>query len=415
MEEATREKVGRRQSRGFILGSLAVGHGGTHLFEFGFPFILTEIAASLGLGTIQKASLFAVKQAGFGVVNLGAGPFVDKLKRQWGLILTGCMVWACIAHGLMGASPNYVILIMPVMLMSIPGSLWHLPSAATVSQRFPDRRGFAISIHGLGGNVGNIIGPLLAGALLGALLWRNVLFIFAGIALVLATLALWSLKEVGREGGQEDQGKPGFDYWGTWSIIKNPVILVLMLAALLRGVAIIDLLNWTPFYLTEVEKNGLGMGSLEAGFHNALLVGAGVVAAPVLGALSDRYGRKTVLVPGLGASAALSMLIVSAGDSILLPVVLAAMGLFTFSLIQIMQAMVLDLSGIGTEATTMGLFFGLSGIIGTVTPFMAFVIIDHLGGYGSIYYYAGILTALAALFIIIAPLPKPMKPALTEE
>ena len=183
-------------------------------------------------------------------------------------------------------------------------------------------------------------------------------------------------------------------------MLKDPVLVGLVLVAMLRGTGVTALLNWTPFYLEEE----LNMGHFEAGVHYMLVSGMGIVAAPVLGALSDRYGRKRVLVPGLLAASAFSLLVVSAGDSFMLPVILACMGLFSFALHQIIQAAVLDVAGRGTEATTIGLLFGLNGVVGGVSPFVASAIIDHLGGYGSIFYYAGILTAIPALLMIIIPL-----------
>ena len=124
---------------------------------------MTEVAAAMGLGTVQKASLFAMRQAGAGAANLGGGPIVDMMKSHWGLILTGCMIVAAGAFALVGASPNYPILLMAVLLISVPGALWHLPAAAALSQRFPERRGFAISMHGFGSYIGNVVGPLLVG------------------------------------------------------------------------------------------------------------------------------------------------------------------------------------------------------------------------------------------------------------
>ena len=111
-----------------------------------------------------------------------------------------------------------------------------------------------------------------------------------------------------------------------------------------------------------------------------------------------------MLVPGLVVAAVLSMFVVVAGDSLLLVPLLAGIGLFSFALHQIMQATVLDLVGRGTEATAIGLLFGINGVIGIGSPFVASTIIDHLGGYGSIFYYSGILTAASALLILVIPL-----------
>ena len=62
------------------------------------------------------------------------------------------------------------------------------------------------------------------------------------------------------------------------------------------------------------EKGGLGMGSLEAGFFLSLLTGVGILSTPVLGHLSDKFGRKQILVPGFFAAAVLSMLVGTAGE-----------------------------------------------------------------------------------------------------
>ena len=405
MAEASQVRADRRQGRGFVLGSLSFGHGISHLLDQGFPFFLPVIAASMGLSYLQVAGLLAIRQVGFGTVNLGGGVFVDMLQRHWGLILTGCMVWTAISFFLIGASPNFGVLVVGVTLVSVPGALWHLPAAAALSQRFPDRRGFALSMHGFGSNIGNALGPLLAGVLLGVLLWKYVLFIYAAPAMIMSVFVWWSLRDVGREGGQEQIRRLGIQFRDYLMLLKDPVVLGLVLAASLRGVGLFALFNWTPFYLKDVD-DGLGMGHFRAGFHYALLTGMGIVSAPVLGVLSDKFGRKMVLVPGLIFAAILSMLVVSAGDSFLLALVLAGAGLFSFALHQIIQAALLDVVGRGMEATATGLLFGLNGVFGGASPFLASVIIDHLGGLGSIYYYSGILTAIAAVIVMVIPLQR---------
>ena len=143
---------------------------------------------------------------------------------------------------------------------------------------------------------------------------------------------------------------------------------------------------------------------LDYGFHFALITGMGVVSAPILGYLSDRFSRKAVMVPGFILAAAISMVTVAAGDGIWLIPVLAGTGLFSFALHQIVQAAVLDVVGRGTEATAVGLIFGLNGILGAVSPFLGYFVIENFGGYGSVFYYAGILTAISAVLVIVAPM-----------
>ena len=400
MQEAIQAPVDRKQNRAFILGSLSFGHGISHLYDQGFPVLIKAIADTMGLSTLQVASLHGIRQAGFGVVNLGVGVFVDMLRHQWGLILTACMIWSVIAYMALGAAPNFGLLLIAVTLVSIPGALWHLPATAALSRRFPDRRGFAVSVHGFGSNIGNVLGPILAGAMLTLFIYRTVLFIYAIPALFTAVFVWWSLRDLGKEDAPSERQSFSGQFADTKNVLKNPVVLALILSAAVRGVGLNALFNWTPFYLEEE----LGFGHFGAGLYFALLTGMGIVSAPVLGVLSDKIGRKQILVPGLAAAAALSLLVVSTGDTFMLAVVLAGLGLFSFSLHQIILAAVLDITGRGTEAAATGFIFGLNGIIGGASPFVATLIIDHLGWFGSVYYYAGILLAVSGLIVLLTPM-----------
>ncbi len=402
---AAPQPTGLKNNRVFVLGSLSVGHGLSHMFDQGLPLLITEIAKAMGLSTPMVATLFAVRQAGSSAVSLGGGPLIDALKSYWGLILTACMLGHAVTYAAMGGSPSFLVVAMIMLFVSIPGSLWHLPSTAALSQRFPDRRGFAISMSGFGSNLGNVTGPVLAGVLLssGYLIWRHVFFIYAGLAILMAAMVWWSLRGVGREGEAAGGGDFAARFGYAVRMLKSPVVMGLVLAALLRGIGLNALFNWTPFYLRET----LGMSTIEAGVHYALMTGMGIVSAPLLGWLSDKWGRKAVMAPGFLVAALLSLAVVSVGGTWMLIPVMAGLGLFSFALHQIIQATVLDYAGQGREATAIGLLFGINGVIGIGSPFLASAIIDYTESFGSVYYYAGILTMITAVIIAVLPLRRP--------
>ena len=410
MAQAAQASGGHRQSRGFILGALTFGHGVAHLYDLGFPVFLTAIANTLALSTRQTGYLLAIRTSGNGLIATGSGVLVDRFRDHWGLMLTICMVLNVVAFVVIGLSPNWAILIGGVILVSIPGSLWHLPAIASLSRRFSDRRAFSISIHSFGSTLGNALGPLVAGTLLVYLVWREVLLLYAIPAGVVALFVWWSLRDVGRE---EDL-QPGDAERRTlrtlagagWNFFRNPAMLALLVAASLRSVANVAMFDWTPFYLeNSPEEGGLGFSYFWTGFQMALLTGTGAISAPVLGQLSDKLGRKQILVPCLAVAAVLPFLVVPAGDGILVPIVMAAMGLFSFALHQVMLAGILDAASRGTEATVAGLVFGINGAVGFAsTVFIAFII-DNLGGYGSMFVYVGALTAVAGVIVLFTPFP----------
>ena len=400
MEEASKSQDNRRHRRGFILGSLSIGHGLAHLYDLGLFAVMPAIASSFGLSNFRVAAMHGLRLGASGVVNLGGGPVVDMLKRQWGLVLIGCMLWFAVSHTLIGASPNFGFLIIAVTIASMPGPLWHLPSSAALSQRFPDRRGFAISIHGFGANIGNVLGPLVARTMLRILPWRLLFFVYVGPALLVSCFLWWSVRDLGKEGPPQERNELSSHFRDARELFKSPIVMGLVLAAILRGVALSSLFNWTPFYL----EDDLGMGHIKTGFHLSLLTGLGIISLPIMGIMSDKFGRKQVLIPSLFTTAALSLMVVGVGDGYYLTLVLAGMGLFSFGLFQIIQAAVLDQVGRGTEATSIGLIFGLTSVFSGVSPVLAAFIINNLGGYGSIFYYSGALTIISAFVIIIIPL-----------
>ena len=410
MAEAAQRPVSLRQNRNFLLRSLSFGHGISHLYDQGFPVFMPAIKAAMGLSNFEVAFMLGIRQGGFGAVNLIGGAIVDQMKASWGPILTGCMIWAALGFLVLAASPNLAVLTIAVIIVSIPGALWHLPSTAALSRRFPDRRGFAISMHGFGSNIGNVLAPLLAGGLLTIMAWRPILLIYAAPAALMAVFVWFSLKDLGIEDGDDQtnlksKGRVLSGYREGLAMFKIPVVATLVLAAAVRGVANNALFQWAPFYLREAEDGGLAMGYFSVGVHLSLLTGMGIVSAPILGYLSDRYGRKQVLVPGLIIAATLTMFVVSAGDSIVLAVLLAGIGLFSFALQQIILAALLDVVDKGTEATASGLIFGINGLLGFGSPFLAAFIINQLGGYGSIFYYVGALTVVSAVIISVIPFP----------
>jgi len=409
MAEAIQRPADRRQNRNFILGSLSFGHGISHLYDQGFPVFMPAIQAAMGLSNFQVAFMLGIRQGGFGAVNLIGGAIVDQMKASWGPILIGCMIWAALGFLILAVSPNLVVLTVAVSVVSIPGALWHLPSTAALSRRFPDRRGFAISMHGFGSNVGNVCAPLVAGGLLTFMLWRHILLIYTIPAALMAVFVWWSLKDLGKEDGDDTREKPKHDVMSAYreglGMFKSPLVTTLVLAAAIRGVANNALFQWSPFYLKNATDGGLDMGYFSAGAHLSLLTGMGIISAPILGYLSDRYGRKQVLVPGLIIAAVLTMFVVSAGDTIWLAVLLGGIGLFSFALQQIILAALLDVVPRGTEATASGLIFGINGMLGFGSPFLAAFIIEDLGGYGSIFYYVAALTLVSAVIISFIPFP----------
>jgi MFS family permease len=396
------------RSRAFILTNLTIAHGITHLYGSSLFVILPYIQSSLGLSNLQYGSLFTLRQLSMGGANIPAGFIIDMAKSQWGLILTGCMVTLAIVYMLLATSTNFVFLAVVMMMTPIGTSLWHLPAFAAISQRYPERRGFALSMHNVGAQFGASVGPLMAGGLLALLAWRGVALIYVIPAAVMSFVVWWSLRDLGSSDSTPNVRIPvGTRIREAGRLLRRPAIIGLVMIMMLRHMGTNSLTLWLPRYLKDpIADGGLEMGPFMIGLHVAMLTTLGVASSPVLGALSDRYGRKLVLVPCLAITALLAVAIGQSGDGPLLTLSILAMGMFSLSLGQIMQATLLDQIGRGTEGTTIGLIMGINtGFIAT-SPIIAALIVDAYG-IGAVFFMNASLWAAASLLVLIVPLKRP--------
>ena len=310
----------------------------------------------------------------------------------------------------MGIAPLYPILLIGMAIVAAAASMWHLPATAALSHRFSHHRASALSLHGVGGNIGDVLGPALTGVLLLTLSWRGILSIYAAVPLFLAFVVFWAFRNIGHS--ENDDSTPArFREQMTntrESFKEHPRLWGIMTVAGLRGMANVAFLPFLALYLGLDEELGLGNASL--GLHIALLVGVGVFATPVTGYISDRLGRKLVLIPGLIGLSALTALLIPFGEGIGLIIILAFLGTFLFSDQPILTAAALDVVGEKVAASTLGVFSFSRFALAAASPLIAGQLFDAQGIEAAFLYISGIYL-LATIVLLAVPLAPPQKAA----
>ena len=390
-----------RDSGPFILSGLSTGHAVFHWFSQSFFVMLPEVVATFGLNGLQVGAISATREVISGVIALPGGVVTDLVRQHWGAVLATCMGLFGLGWLIMGIAPVYFVLLVGMAVVALAASIWHLPAAAALSRRFVDRRGTALSIHGVGGNLGDVLGPALTGVLLLGLSWRGILSIYAVIPLLLTVVVFWAFRDIGKTGSQ-NQPSAGFKEQianTRISFKEHPRLWGIMAVAGLRGMANVAFLPFLALYLGLDEELGLGNAAL--GLHIALLVGVGVVATPAIGYISDRFGRKLVLIPGMLTLCILTALLVPFGEGLGLVIILALMGLFFFSDQPILTAAALDVVGQRVAASTLGVFSFSRFVLAASSPLIAGELFDSVGIESTFFYISGIyLTASVVLLLI---------------
>ena len=392
-----------------VLTGLSGGHGVFHWFIQSFLVMLPNVQATFGLTPVQVGAITATREVASGAITVPGGIVGDVFRRQWGVVLAACMGGFGLGWLLVGASPVYPLLLAGVALASMAASLWHLPAMASLSHRFAHRRGAALSFHGVGGSLGDVVGPLLTGLLLAWVSWQGLLSVYAAVPLLLALVVFWAFRDIGQQGADDAAARPtlGGQLRETLRLFQHRLLLGVVAVAGLRAMAFVAFVTFLPLYIA----NELGLGTEYVGAYISLLTLVGIFASPVLGYLSDRFGRKPVLVPSLLALSLLSLALMATGDSLVLfTVVVALLGVFLHSDQPILHATALDLIGHHVATTTLGVFsfsrFALAG----ASPLIAGKLYEAVGIHAAFAYAAG-LFALAALLFLPLRLARPQASA----
>ncbi len=356
-----------------LLAVSVAGHAVKHLFSAAFFVLLPEVKTGLGLSNVQVGTLSTIRVIGGGLSNLPAGFVADRFAWGRSVILGLCIALIGVFALGLGMATSFGLAVLAATLMNMAINFWHPSAISSLSQRFAGRRGFAIALHGAGGSTGETLGPIATGFLLTAVSWRVVLQGSVVPAVVIGFSIWLILRSI-------PMGESGFSsvrmYLSSVGrlLMNRRLLLVLLFAGSFSG-GQSAVTTFLPIYLRE----DLGFSSVTLGLYLSLAQVAGIGSQPLMGYLSDRLGRKVILVPGLTilGLAYLGLSLVPSGWPLAL--VVLAMGAFLFSLMAILLAAAMDLVPEDVQATTVSLVFGSAVVVSGFSPAVAGLLADAYG------------------------------------
>ena len=413
---------GRRTGRGVLASTLVGAHGFEHLISNSIPLLTTVIAVDLQLSALQVGAIVAVRSASAGITSVTGGFLSDLLHHRIAWVLSISAFLTAVGLLIIAISPSYGVILLALAFASSGAALWHPPALGLLAQRFPNRRGLFLSLHRSMGSVGDVVGPLVAGILLlGALQWeatdgvvvgrdlgwepvswRWILACSAPIMFVATFIIYGLLRNAG------DAPPVNFDaagrlraMWsGTSVAFRGTRLWAIFVVAAVRGMADGSMLFLVPLYLTQA----LGINTFQAAAHLALMVGPAIVTAPIIGAMSDRVGRKPLIVFLMAFATVLTLAMPLSGQqySLWITVCVALYGLQHFTVINLTSAAAADVAAqYRLESSFLGLMWGNNVLFGAVAAVFIFGPIEWLGWQYGFFIAAGIYLVgfLASLMI----------------
>ena len=404
-----------RRGRNRLAITVVLGHAIKHMYNSGLQsVILAVMKDDLGLTATQFGLLSTSGRVTSGATTMVAGYLGDRFANRSGVMLMISLSMMGISYFLLGIAPSYWLMLAAMLLVGIGPSLYHSPAIAALSRKFPDKRSFAISWHGTGGSVGEVIGPILTGGLIHgvyfvAFKWNEVLQISVGPALIFGLLIYLMMRGIPTASTETESLR---DYFTSlFKLLRRRGMQALVLTTALRSMGQGAMMAFLPVYLLEDQ----GISAIVIGLFLSSIQFVGILAQPAMGWLADKFGHKRVLVPG---TVALGLLMIAlkfapTDDPLMIDIVLLnitlpglqfgiialAMGAFLYALHAIYIAAAMDVSQGEAQSTVVSLIYGAS-FLGAFSPFLAGVIVDA-GTISDAFVYGGVMVFLAGVVLAL--------------
>jgi MFS family permease len=389
---ASEEQLSLRAGRGqAVLGTITVAHFSHHVSNSLLNPLLPLIRDAFAMSYAQSGFAVSAYALSAGLANAPWGLFADRVGSR-AVIVGGLVLMAGVSVAL-GLAGSYEWLLVMLVAMGVVSGSYHAPAAALIAKTFsPSVRGAAMGMHITGGHLSFFAAPALAGLIATATgTWRTPYLWFAAAPLVCGAL-LWLVAPRLHE--RPEPGDRFAAFREIASVFRDVGPLVSLAMVFQLGLSAV--LAFLALYL--VDARGINPALAAAMFGIPQLVG--VVGAPLGGALSDRLGRKAVILTALAAlGPAIWALTAVPNELLVLPLVAVGLGFSMRSTVT--ETLVLDSAPPARRGTVLGAYYLANAEIGGIGAPL-FGLLATAIGIGSAMSYMGLaLVVLSGVVLLV--------------
>jgi MFS family permease len=375
-----------------VIPIFALAHFSHHLCTGSLVPLLPLIRISFGLEYFQSGVLVSAFGLAYGFGGPPVAWLADRVSRRL-LIATG-LVGVSLTAMAVGVCQSYYQLIVLLVLMGLLGASYHASASSLLSSILSSQeRGRSLGLHIVGGASAFLLTPVLAGTIASLASWNwafillsfPALFVAAMVAIVVRKPEAMVMKAM------MNQSKERTPLLEVGRTLGGIVVVAIALQVVSSAFS-----SYLPLFLADVH----GIDPALAGMLGGVAIGTAVFGAPVGGALSDRFGRKPVIVASLVGTGPLIYLVAVLGYG---PALFGAMALYGFLMsmrMAPMESLIADVVPMNRRATVLGIYYFLSQeTAGVATPLVGRVI-DAIGPSSTFILLAALATLVALLILL---------------
>jgi MFS transporter, DHA1 family, multidrug resistance protein len=255
------------------------------------PLFARELGADAPLiGLVVGASTFT----GI-VVKLPAGAWSDVLGRR-ALLVAGALIFAVMPFTYLAVSGLGLLIALRVVHGSATAIFGPVASASLSDLAPSHRRATWLSTYSTIQGAGQAVGPVLAGYLI-AMRRFDLAFLLAGVIALSTPVIVWRWPAAPGRRVADDRPVLRQLADGIQEVVQDRRVLVASVAQAAQFLLNGSLNAFLPLYASEV----IGMNAADVGWLFATQTVATLATRPVIGVVSDRVGRRGVIVTGLVA------------------------------------------------------------------------------------------------------------------
>jgi FSR family fosmidomycin resistance protein-like MFS transporter len=348
--------------------TISAGHAVHDSYTAFLPPLLPVFIENLSLSKTEAGLLTVFNQAASLLQPL-IGHLADRVNLRYAVILTPAVT--ATAMSLLGLAPSYMVLAFLLMVTGLSSAILHSVAPVIAGHLSGKSLGRGMGFWMVGGELGRTVGPLVIVAAIQFLGLKGTPWLMLGGWLT-SVLLFVRLRDVDGRPPNADQGLP----WRQALRVMGPLLVPLVGIITVRSFMSSALTTYLPVFLTEE-----GAELWFAGASLSVLEAAGVVGALLGGSLSDRMGRRRVLLLSFLATPFLMFVFLAVSGWLRFPL-LMALGFTALSVTPVIMALVQE-SFPENRALANGVYMSMSFLIRSgavvVLAFTASAIIT-LGG-----------------------------------
>ena len=302
----------------------------------------------MGLSPVEIGLLFMIHSLGGSIAFLPAGLLTDHVANR-GVILAGTFFWVGFGYLAASFSNSFWEFALLIALAAMADAAWHPMATGVMAQMHKAKRAYALGVHAIGGHIAQVIALPACGFFLSFWDWRLAIQVLVIPTLLVGVYFVLIHRHVPRHVNSRPTRADFVEIWRSWS--SRPGLRVIGIFVT-YNMGLFAIITMTPLYLSQNHD----FSWLQTATVMALMMLTGALAQPSTGKISDRIGRRPLIILGNGIAAAASLVAWWSSDILL---TLVALGLALTMLIAIrsvLLATAVDHAG-GREGTSLGLAF----------------------------------------------------------